>query len=414
MDKVLIVDDNLENLNNLKEGLQKLNQFDVVTAADGEEAIDVLEKESISLLVTDIKMPKVDGLELLAYMTEKHSRTPCIVMTGYGTPEIRRQIDQQEVLQYIEKPFDFRKLAWAIIEGLHLLDEGDSMQGISLPSFVPLIEMTNKTCRLEVQSSGKGKGYFYFNEGVLTEAHYKKLRGEKAALEMLSWDKMEIRFNMLPQGRAHRRIHKDLFTLLREAVPKEPESAPPELPSLEEDEPEGDPTREPVAETVAEEEAPPMETDIPAVQGPQPPLEIKPHGDDQSRPSVTKRQYAAALERHLDELKGIKGYVAIGILNFVGEVMAYDSQEDHLQFRSLSALFTDIFRNTHETVLNNGLGECLELTVHTSGKIVLMTSSGLSSRLRFYVFGIINTTGNWYYMKMQLNDFAARIIKELS
>jgi CheY-like chemotaxis protein len=413
MDKVLIVDDNLENLNNLREGLQKLNQFDVVTAADGEEAIEILERESISLLVTDIKMPKVDGLELLAYMTEKHSRTPCIVMTGYGTPEIKRQVDQQEVLQYIEKPFDFRKLAWAIIEGLHLLDEGGSMQGISLTSFVPLIEMTSKTCRLEVQSAGKGKGYFYFNEGVLTEAHYQKLRGERAALEMLSWDKMEVRFNMLPQGRAHRRIHKDLFTLLKEAVPDEPEPAPKELPSLDEDEPDDKSVSDADTDTATESEPSPLDRVIPAVQGPQPPPEARSREGEQSRPSVTKRQYSAALERHLDELKGIKGYVAIGILNFVGEVMAYDSQEDHLQFRSLSALFTDIFRNTHETVLNNGLGECMELAVHTSGKIVLMTSSGLSSKLRFYVFGIIDTTGNWYYMKMQLNDFAARIAKEL-
>lgn len=145
-----------------------------------------------------------------------------------------------------------------------------------------------------------------------------------------------------------------------------------------------------------------------------PPLEDKPLPEDQPLSTITKRQYEAALERHLDELKGIKGYVAVGILNFVGEVMAYDSQEERLQFRSLGAFFTDIFRDTHETVLNNGLGECLELAVHASGKIVLMNSSGLSSKMRFYVFGVIDTTGNWYYMKMQLKEFTARIIKEFS
>ncbi len=64
MDRVLIVDDNPEILESLKEGLTRLNQFEVLTASDGEMALEVLRNEFVSLLVTDVVMPRMDGLEL--------------------------------------------------------------------------------------------------------------------------------------------------------------------------------------------------------------------------------------------------------------------------------------------------------------------------------------------------------------
>ncbi|HBF43379.1 MAG TPA: response regulator, partial [Desulfobacteraceae bacterium] len=65
MDKVLIVDDNLEFLGILKEGLQHYSgQFEALFASDVNEAVIKLKREDISILVTDLKMPKVDGLAL--------------------------------------------------------------------------------------------------------------------------------------------------------------------------------------------------------------------------------------------------------------------------------------------------------------------------------------------------------------
>ena len=87
MDKVLIVDDELELLDSLKKDLQNYEtQFEVLTALDGEKAIEVLKRESITVLVTDLAKPKVDGFGLLAHMTKNHPLTPCIVTTEYGKP----------------------------------------------------------------------------------------------------------------------------------------------------------------------------------------------------------------------------------------------------------------------------------------------------------------------------------------
>ena len=125
MDKVLIVCDNLEFLGILKEGLQKYEgQFEVLTASGGDEAIELLNRERVSILVTDFVMPIVNGPELLTHMTCKYPTTPCIVLTEHESTEINKKADREDAFRYFKKPFDCNDLARAIIEGLDCLDEG--------------------------------------------------------------------------------------------------------------------------------------------------------------------------------------------------------------------------------------------------------------------------------------------------
>ena len=219
MNKVLIVDDELEYLEILKKGLQKYkSQFQVLTASDGEEAIELLKKEYISVLVTDLVMPKVDGLELLAYMSSNHPQVPCIVMTGYGSPEIKKKADRDDILHYIEKPLDFDELAAAINKGLDRLGNDDFMAGVSVSGLLQIIDMEQKTCLLEVLSGNKGKGVFYFDNGVLLDASYGDLQGEEAALKMIGWDHVEFQFKSISNKNIMRRIDKKLMFLIMEGA----------------------------------------------------------------------------------------------------------------------------------------------------------------------------------------------------
>ncbi len=69
MDKVLIVDDDAQLLTIITDTLKKYrNKFELITAKDGLDAIKVMRKQPVSLVVTDLKMPNVNGLVLLAYM----------------------------------------------------------------------------------------------------------------------------------------------------------------------------------------------------------------------------------------------------------------------------------------------------------------------------------------------------------
>lgn len=232
MDKVLIVDDDELFLDIIKQGLQNYkSQFQVLTASDGVEAIEVLKREYISVLVTDLVMPKLDGLELLAHMTRSYPATPCIVMTGYGSPAIKKRAERGEILSYIEKPFDSNELAGAIIKGLDLSYEGDYLTGISVSSFLQIINMEKKTCFFEISSMDKRKGLFYFKEGIPYDALCDDLEGKDAAIEMISWDYVEFRFKSLPKEDVKQRINENLTSLIMEgtkikdeikAVEKEP------------------------------------------------------------------------------------------------------------------------------------------------------------------------------------------------
>jgi YesN/AraC family two-component response regulator len=217
MNKVLIVDDEAEYLEIYQSGLQKYeDRFEVLTALGGKEAIEVLKKENIAVLVTDLIMPEVGGLELLAHMTRNYPTTPCIVLTGYDSPELREIVSRKDILQYITKPIDFNELAIAIIEGIDRLDEDAFKAGVSTSSILQLINVKQKTCLLEVRYGTKKKGFLYFVNGILYDAVCNDLKEEDAALEMIGWEHADFRFKSIPKKDIEQRIFRDHMSLIKE------------------------------------------------------------------------------------------------------------------------------------------------------------------------------------------------------
>jgi len=125
MDKVLIVDDDPIFLDRLREELQKyVGQFKLATALNGAEAIEIMGKERISVLVTDLDMPQMSGWELLAYMRRHRPQIPCVVMAEPKTPDVENRADRNSIFGFIAKPFGADELFRLIMEGLERLDEG--------------------------------------------------------------------------------------------------------------------------------------------------------------------------------------------------------------------------------------------------------------------------------------------------
>ena len=89
--RVLIVDDDVEMLVSLKDGLSRYEEtFSVLTALDGLMATQELKRINISLVVTDLKMPNLDGFSLLAHIMEHYPEIPVLIITGYSTQEMER------------------------------------------------------------------------------------------------------------------------------------------------------------------------------------------------------------------------------------------------------------------------------------------------------------------------------------
>jgi CheY-like chemotaxis protein len=227
MDKVLIVDDDLKFQRILRARLQKhKDKFEIILANNGAEAIKVLQQNSISVVVTDIQMPKVDGLELLTHIKESYPKIPCFVMTAYGTAEIKEKLSKS-TLRIFNKPFRIDELADAVIQVLQQDAPGGTLKGISVSSFLQLIQMEEKTCFLEIISNGDKKGYFYFKDGVLYDAAYGGLKGEAAAFRLLALNKASIRLKNLCDDRIVKQINISLMNLIMESLRRKDESKEP-------------------------------------------------------------------------------------------------------------------------------------------------------------------------------------------
>ena len=190
--------------------------FNLFTAEDGKKAIGILKSNPIDLVVTDIRMPEMDGFELLVYMNAHFPSIPVIVMSAYGTREIEGQFESIGIIGFLDKPVDFDELVESIEEGLQRTSQSGTITGISVGSFLQLIEMEEKTCLFEV-SAPKKKDCFFFIRGSLHDAVCGTLVGEEAAIEMVMWNQVWLSFKNLPDHKIMKRINSELMTILMEA-----------------------------------------------------------------------------------------------------------------------------------------------------------------------------------------------------
>ena len=225
--KVLIVDDDGEMLNALQEGFARYEDtFKVVTAENGESAIDALKNHTLSLVATDLKMPGVDGLALLQHVMQNYPDIPVIMMTAYSTPQMERLAREGGAVGYIAKPFKLENLAKKIMATLRQESEGGTLHSVSSGIFLQLMEMEQKTCtiRLEDRTSDK-KGVLFFSDGELLDARVNNLQGKPAAYEIFTWDKVTISIqNHCPS--IENRIQSELQPLILDATRMKDEAEP--------------------------------------------------------------------------------------------------------------------------------------------------------------------------------------------
>ena len=115
--RILLVDDEDILVQGLAEFLQDQGTA-VDTANDGKEAIALLEENLYDLLVTDIRMPGMSGMELLRHVQKNHPHVAVILITGYASTESAIEALRFGVYDYIEKPFEMLELLQAIVNAL--------------------------------------------------------------------------------------------------------------------------------------------------------------------------------------------------------------------------------------------------------------------------------------------------------
>jgi DNA-binding NtrC family response regulator len=95
--------------------------FDVTTAEDGAKAIKKLRREPVDVVVSDLRMPTTDGIELLQWIHDSQPTTQFILLTGYGNEEVERRVRELGAFEYLNKPISPDMLA-AVVTAASILD----------------------------------------------------------------------------------------------------------------------------------------------------------------------------------------------------------------------------------------------------------------------------------------------------
>ena len=107
--KLLIVDDEVNFLNSIAKRLE-LRGFEVTKAINGEEALREARKKKYDLALLDLKMPGIDGEEVLKILKDEHDHIEVIILTGHGSLESAVECTKLGAYGYLPKPYEFDKL----------------------------------------------------------------------------------------------------------------------------------------------------------------------------------------------------------------------------------------------------------------------------------------------------------------
>jgi len=120
-EKILIVDDEPDMLKLLSMILREKTPYEVTTTNNPVEAVELAKTGDFDLVITDLKMPGLDGLQLLAEVKKRDEDIPVIIITAYGTIDAATEAIEKGGFDFITKPFKKEQILFTIEKALKWL-----------------------------------------------------------------------------------------------------------------------------------------------------------------------------------------------------------------------------------------------------------------------------------------------------
>ncbi len=218
MERVLIVDDEEDMLWMLQRNLSKgLPNVEVLAAKSAEEALAILSDKSANLIISDINMPGMSGLDLLTEVNNRYPETSVVIMTAYPSNAYENEAMLSGCLRFIEKPFDIKEMR-QIVDNVLKRDERfqGTIDGIDLLDIVQFNGLSGASAALKVTTIEE-EGMIFFKSGQVLHAMCGSLTGEEAFFKVLAFQGGTLQ-NMRGVEPPVVSIEKDLQTLLFEAA----------------------------------------------------------------------------------------------------------------------------------------------------------------------------------------------------
>ncbi len=186
-----------------------------IGASNGAEALELIAQEDISILLTDLRMPNLNGFELLAQLLSSDFSAPILVATAFGAEKLGQRLSALPRVRYLEKPVDLD----ALLELLDLmLSEEQREIDRGLAAFLQLLASEKESIAIRLQWEDK-TGVLAFRTGRLVNAKAPGLAGDEAVLELLRWPqpRLKLKRGVATRGR---NVESPLDSLLERSLPK--------------------------------------------------------------------------------------------------------------------------------------------------------------------------------------------------
>ncbi|MCF8078568.1 MAG: response regulator [Desulfobacterales bacterium] len=119
-EKILVIDDEMDMLMMLRMLIEDNTDYSVETTNNPSEGLARLSEESFDLVITDLKMPGIDGMELFAEIRKSVPHLPVILITAYGSQEVADEAIREGISDFITKPFKKDRILFSIQRSLEL------------------------------------------------------------------------------------------------------------------------------------------------------------------------------------------------------------------------------------------------------------------------------------------------------
>jgi DNA-binding response OmpR family regulator len=177
--KVLIIEDRRENIVFIANNILRPEGWDVITARDGKLGLQKAIEEQPDLIITDLKLPTMHGLDVLEELNKRGYRIPTIVMTFHGSEETAIRAFRLGAVDYLIKPFEIEDMMSAIDRALKVgADAQPTAAGVEKSVAEKLARQENEIQRLRAQLQQQEK--------VLQE-HYQPGQGQPGATDVARW-----------------------------------------------------------------------------------------------------------------------------------------------------------------------------------------------------------------------------------
>ncbi|MEM6822425.1 MAG: response regulator [Verrucomicrobiota bacterium] len=184
---ILVIDDDPYVLSMYRVVLESCFKDKTFVFADsGTEALNLLKRKTPLLIITDRKLPDIDGTEIVTHSLNKNPRIPIIIVSGFTIIEdLQALLDKHSNIMFLAKPFERDTLINTINQLLERSPDS-FITGIHLLSLIQIVGLEERTCEFDLQFNNK-QGTIFFENGDMKFIRAGTLEGKEALEEMIHW-----------------------------------------------------------------------------------------------------------------------------------------------------------------------------------------------------------------------------------